>query len=401
MNATNGEWTPAAPLNRYDRVSFLHSMRKDAASIGRAWLQIVLVLGAIAAVAYADHRVSSISLVYLYIFPLGAGAILLRKEFSYGLAVFCVLLHDYYSPRVIHPRMRILDNLLALLCFIFVAYVIERYIDQRERLAQTVRRQRDDLLRDMDLAAQVQRMFLPMSKPAIAGLEIAGIMQAARGVGGDYYDYIPVDPHTIQVVVADVAGKGVSAALLMSATAAAMQLEANHERSMLELVKRLNAGIHSVSDGEHYVTLLLMEIDTHKRTVRYVNCGHNPALLFQADQGKVIRMNSSCPPVGMFSEEFCELASSNLAPGDVLVLYTDGVTEAQNRLGEEFGSQRLADLVRRSSSASAEDLMNNIVHGAAEFSGDAGFSDDVTVVVVKCVFGAPLTEVVSRVTGGQ
>jgi phosphoserine phosphatase RsbU/P len=141
-----------------------------------------------------------------------------------------------------------------------------------------------------------------------------------------------------------------------------------------------------VSDGEHYVTLLLAEIDTQKRTVRFVNCGHNPALLFRADRGRVIRMNSSCPPVGMFSEETCEVASSGLSPGDVLVLYTDGVTEAQNRAGEEFGSQRLSDFVRRGSSGSAEELMRGIVHSAADFSGDAGFSDDVTVVVVKCVF---------------
>ena len=399
MDSANGEWTPATLPNRYGNVPFLPSLRKHVASIGPRWLPVALVLGAIAAVVYADHHVHSISLAYLYIFPLGAGAILLRREAIYALAVFCVLLHDYSSPRMVHPQLRILDNLLALLSYLFVIYVIQRYIDQRERLAATIQQQRDDLLREVDLAAQVQRMFLPVSKPAIAGLEIAGVMQAAEGVGGDYYDYIPVNPHVIQIVVADVSGKGVSAALLMSATAAAMQLEANRERNMLELVKRLNAGIHSVSDGEHYVTLLLVEIDTHKRTVRFVNCGHNPALLFRADRGRVIRMKSSCPPVGMFSEESCELASSDLSAGDVLVLYTDGVTEAQNRLGEEFGSQRLSDFVRRGSSGSAEDLMNGIVRGAADFSGDAGFSDDVTVVVIKCIFDAPLTGVDSRVTG--
>lgn len=401
MDAANREWTASTLPNRRDNAPFLPSLRTHVASIGPRWLPVVLVLGAIAAVAYADHHVHSISLAYLYIFPLGAGAILLRKQAIYAFAVSCVLLHDYYSPRVIHPRLRILDNLLALLSYLFVIYVIQRYIDQRERLAATIRQQRDDLLREIDLAAQVQRMFLPVSKPAITGLEIAGVMQAAQGVGGDYYDYIPVNSHTVQIVVADVAGKGVSAALLMCATAAAMQSEANHERNMLEMVKQLNSGIHSVSDGEHYVTLLLVEIDTQKRTARYVNCGHNPALLFRADQGSVIRMSSSCPPVGMFSEESCELASSRLSSGDVLVLYTDGVTEAQNRLGQEFGSQRLSDFIRRGSSGSAEELMNGIVHSAAEFNGDAGFSDDVTVVVVKCVFDAPRTAVDSGVTGGN
>lgn len=401
MDSANAEWTPSTLANRHNKVPFLPSLRTHVASIGPRWLPVVLVLGAIAAVAYVHHHVHSIPIAYLYIFPLGAGAILLRKKAIYALAVSCVLLHDYYSPQVIHPRLRILDNLLALLSYLFVIYVIRRYIDQRETLAATIQQQRDDLLQEIGLAAQVQRMFLPTSKPAMAGLEIAGVMQPAEGVGGDYYDYILVNPHTIQIVVADVSGKGVSAALLMSATAAALQSETNHERNILEMVNRLNAGIHSVSDGEHYVTLLLAEIDTQKRTVRYVNCGHNPALLFQADKGRVIRMESSCPPVGMFSEESCELAFSGLCSGDVLVLYTDGVTEAQNRLGEEFGTQRLSDFVRRGSSGSAEELMNGIVHSAAEFSGEVGFSDDVTVVVVKCVFDAPRTVADSRVTGGN
>src|SRR6202008_427288 len=109
------------------------------------------------------------------------------------------------------------------------------YIEQREALAKTVQQQRDDLLKDLELAGQVQRLFLPVRRPAIPGLEIAGMMQPAKVVGGDYYDYIPIDAHTIQLVIADVAGKGVPAALLMSATAAAMQLETNKVRDMLEI----------------------------------------------------------------------------------------------------------------------------------------------------------------------
>ena len=109
-----------------------------------------------------------------------------------------------------------------------------------------MRQQRDQLLQDVELAAQVQRMFLPTHPPSIPGLEIAGMMQPARGVSGDYYDYIPIDDHTIQLVIADVAGKGVPAALLMAATAAAVQLEAREKRDMLEVVNRLNSGLHSL-----------------------------------------------------------------------------------------------------------------------------------------------------------
>jgi hypothetical protein len=211
-------------------------LNEEAASNGGSWLPVVLVLGAIAAVAYADHIVVSISLVYLYILPLAVSAIFLREEISYGLILVCISLHDYYSLRRINPGLRIFHNLSAMLCFAFVVWVIQRYIRQSEELAKTVQQQRDALLQDVELAAQVQRMFLPFDKPAIVGLEIAGMMQPAKGLSGDYYDYIPIDAHTIQIVIADVSGKGVSAALLMSATAAATQLEANHERNMLGIV---------------------------------------------------------------------------------------------------------------------------------------------------------------------
>jgi sigma-B regulation protein RsbU (phosphoserine phosphatase) len=259
-------------------------------------------------------------------------------------------------------------------------------VEQREGLARTVQRQRDDLLQDVKLAAQVQRLFLPTGKPAIDGLEISGMMHPARGVGGDYYDYIPIDAHTTQIVIADVAGKGVPAALLMSATAAAMRLEANRDRNMLRQVERLNTEIGAVSDSERYVTLLSAEIDTEKRTIRYVNCGHNPALLFRPETGTLTKMNSSCPPIGLAPEEICELASAKLSAGDVLVFYTDGVTEAENSLGEEFGLERLSAVVRNGSLLSAEELTTEIFNNAANFSSEVGFHDDVTILVVKCHF---------------
>jgi serine phosphatase RsbU (regulator of sigma subunit) len=376
---------PAGLHGLREGVALLPLLRKDVASNGPAWLPLILVFGATAAVVYADHLVVSVSLVYLYILPLGVGAIFLRPAASYSLIVGCILFHDYYSPRNIVPALRIFHNLSAMLCFGFIVYVIQRYIEQREALAITVQKQRDDLLKDVELAGQVQRLFLPPQKPAFAGLEIASMMQPAGGVGGDYYDYIPIDAHTIQLVIADVAGKGVPAALLMSATAAAMRLEANRDRNMLAQVDRLNTEIGAIADPERYVTLLVAEIDTDKRMIQYVNCGHNPALLYRAKTGTVSPMNSSCPPIGLSSEENCELASEGLIPGDVLVFYTDGVTEAGNRLGEEFGLERLSATVRQGSSLSAEDLMIQIYNAAADFCAD-DFNDDVTILVVKCDF---------------
>jgi serine phosphatase RsbU (regulator of sigma subunit) len=376
-----------------ERVPLLSLLQKDVASARPAWLPLILIVAAIATVAYADHLVVSLSLVYLYVLPLIVGAIFLRKEVGYGLIVACIVFHYFFhhfdSPRHIQLGLRIFHDLSALLCLTSVVYVVQRYIEQREALTKAVQRQRDDLLREIELAAKVQQLFLPSGKPAIRGLDVAGMMQPAEVVGGDYYDYIPIDSHTIQFVIADVAGKGVPAALLMSATAAAMQLEANHDRNMLGQLERLNAGINAVSDGERYVTLLLAEIDTNKQVIRYVNCGHNPALLFRASSGTVTRLDASCPPIGLSPAEICELSSTKLAPGDTLIFYTDGVTEAGNQFGEEFGLERLSKVARRDASLSAEDLMTSIYNSAADFCGDR-FNDDVTILVVKCQFdGSP------------
>jgi serine phosphatase RsbU (regulator of sigma subunit) len=368
-----------------ERIPLRPFLRNSVAATGPTWIPLVLVLGAILAVAYADHLVVPLSLIYLCILPIVVGATFLRRVISYGLTIVCVLLHDYYSPKAINPGLRIFHNLSAMLCFALVVYVIRRYMEQREALAKTVRQQRDDLLKDVELAAQVQRLFLPSAKPAIAGLEVAGMMHPARGIGGDYYDYFPVDARTTQIVVADVAGKGVPAALLMSATAAAMRFGVGHDRNMLEQVQRLNTGILLASDDERYVTLVIAEIDTRSRMIRYVNCGHNPALLFRASTGALTRLNSSCPPLGLSPQEICDLVSADLSTGDVLVFYTDGVTEAENRLTEEFGMERLSATVRSGFSLSAEDLMSSIYNAAADFCGD-NFNDDVTILVVKCDF---------------
>lgn len=359
---------------------------RDVAADGPQWLPAALVFGSISAVAYADFIATSVSLGYLYFLPLGISAIVLRSQISYGLVVLCVFLHDLFGPPYPNPEARITHNLTALVGFAFVVYVIQRYVKQKEELDKSVRQQRDQLLQDVELAAEVQRMFLPIRRSSIAGLEIAGIMQPVRGVGGDYYDYIPIDEHTIQVVIADVAGKGVPAALLMSATAGAVQLEASEKRDMLEVVDRLNNAIHSVSEGDRYVTLLLANIDARSHSLRYVNCGHNPALLFQAKTHNVVPMNSSCFPVGMFDSVGCEINRADLAAGDILVLYTDGVTEAENPQGEEFGMERLSALIQRSYRLSADGLMNNILETATDFCGEGGFNDDVTILVVKCNF---------------
>jgi len=362
-------------------------LRTDIAATGNASLPLMLVLGAIGVVAYADHRIMSVSLIYLYILPLSVGVMFLRKEISFSLIGACILLHYFDSPRRIPLGVRLFHDISALLCFSFVLYVIQKYIGQREAFAKTIRKQRDDLVRDVKLAAQVQRLFLPTAKPAIGGMEIVGMMRPARGLSGDYYDYIPIDNHRIQMVIADVAGKGIPAALLMSAVAASVQLEAGRDRSMREIVERLNDGIHAMSDeGVRYVTMILAEVDVKEKKLCFINCGHNPALHCRSRTGSLSLLHASCTPLGLFEAPACQLDSVELESGDLVVFYTDGVTEAEDNSGEEFGIERLSAVVRGGSLGTAEQLVRDIFEASARFSAGNGFYDDVTILVAKCNF---------------
>src|SRR5260370_35016235 len=145
---------PAELRGLRERVPLLSLLRRDVALNGPGRLPLVLVWGAISAVAYADHLVVSLSLVYLYILPLAVGAIFLRRGISYALIAICILFHDSYSPRNINAGLRILHTLSAMMCFTFVVYVIQRYMEQREALAKTFHQQLTDLRTDVELAAQ-------------------------------------------------------------------------------------------------------------------------------------------------------------------------------------------------------------------------------------------------------
>ena len=173
---------------------------------GTRWLPFALVAAAIACVAYADYLVKSISLGYLYILPLVVAAILLPRRISFTLTLICVFLHDLLRPTYTGLQVRIADNLTALIGFGFAVAMTHNFATQRNRLSELTRRQRDDLLKDVDLAADVQRLFLPITGPAIPGFDIAAMMHSARGVGGDYYDYMSLPNSNLDLGAGSIGG---------------------------------------------------------------------------------------------------------------------------------------------------------------------------------------------------
>ena len=354
-----------------------------AALKSSTWWAFLVVVLAIGCVANADNRVEGVSLGYLYILPLSFSAILLPPRLTYPLVVLCIFFHDLFGPPIHHLQGRILHNLTALIGFIFVVAILQWFVAQRNALNELTRHQRDALLKEVELAAEVQRLFLPRSDPEVAGFEVAGAMHPARVVGGDYYDYIERPDGRMRLVIADVCGKGVAAALLMSATAAAVQLETNEPRKLGDVARHLNKELYALQDDARFVTVLLGELEPRSGRLKYINCGHNPALLLRGDGGETIWLHASCTPVGMTPEMDCSLEEITLAPGDIMVWYTDGLTEASNRDANEFGTERLLESVRVHSGGSAREICDDLWREVAAFTQRDSLDDDLTLMVIK------------------
>jgi serine phosphatase RsbU (regulator of sigma subunit) len=387
--AGNGTSRPAGSPDLSSTAVDGHAQRplpvlaEESSIDGIQCLSFALVAGAIACVAYADYLVKSISLSYLYILPLVVAAILLPRRITFTLTLICVFLHDLLGRPYSTLPVRIADNLIALIGFAFVVAVIHKFVARQNSLSGLIRRQRDDLLKEVDLAASVQRLFLPLNGPAIPGYDSAAMMYPARGVGGDYYDYIPLPNHKLGLVIADVAGKGVAAALLMAAASAAVRVDANDPRRISETIDRLNQELHGLSDGSRFMTMILGELEPESRLLRYANCGHNPALLFRAAQAQAKWLSATCTPVGLFPILHCEPEQITLESGDVMVWYTDGLTEAENPAGEQFGPKKISDIVRSNPNASAQEIVDLLYQEVINFSERDTFDDDLTIMVLK------------------
>ena len=367
-------------------MSSFAASRIAALKSSTCWAFLVVVL-AIGCVAYADSRVEEVSLGYLYILPLSFSAILLSPRLTYAIVVVCIFFHDLFEPPIHHIQGRILHNLAALVGFTFVVAVIQWFVAQRNALNELTRNQRDALLKEVELAAEVQRLFLPSSDRDTEGFEIAGAMHPARVVGGDYYDCLPRPDGKMRLVIADVSGKGVAAALLMSATAAAVQLETNEPRKLCDIASHLNKELYALQDDGRFVTVLLGELDPRSGQLKYINCGHNPALLVRRDGDEPIWLHASCTPVGMAPEMSCSLEEIRLAPGDIMVWYTDGLTDASNREAKEFGTGRLLESVRRHSEGSAREICDQLWREVAAFTQRDSLDDDLTLMVIKMKTG--------------
>jgi serine phosphatase RsbU (regulator of sigma subunit) len=236
--------------------------------------------------------------------------------------------------------------------------------------------------REMEIAKQVQARLFPQKLPVLRTLEYVGECLQARQVGGDYYDFLELGPGRMGIVMADIAGKGISGALLMANLQANLRSQyAVAMEDLPRLLKSVNRLFYENTSGESYATLFFADYDDVSRRLRYANCGHNPPIVMRVG-AKVERLVATTTVVGLFPDWECPVRELTLESGDLLVVYTDGVTEAANSDGEEFGEGRLTEVVRVCRLASAGALLKVINTEVQRFTcGEQ--ADDLTLVVAK------------------
>jgi phosphoserine phosphatase RsbU/P len=236
---------------------------------------------------------------------------------------------------------------------------------------------------ELEVAKQVQARLFPQALPPIATLEFAGLCIQARQVGGDYFDFLDLGEGRFALVTGDIAGKGMAAALLMANLQANLRIQCQMaQKEPRELLRSVNQVFHRNSTESAYATFFFAEYDDRLRRLRYVNCGHLPALLLRCDNS-VERLDSTGTVLGLFSEWDCSTEELTLAAGDVLAIYTDGVTEAFNDAGEDFGEGRLIEALRRHRELAPEAMVSAIVDDVRRFSSQEQ-SDDITLTVARC-----------------
>ena len=254
---------------------------------------------------------------------------------------------------------------------------------ERGRRLEIERQRTED---ELALARRIQARLLPSGPPAVEGLELAGISESAREVGGDYYDYLPLGGGRVALVIADVSGKGVGAALLMSGFRASLLSQDLAGTGLAEVAGRLNRFLNRSVEPGKFVTAFLGVLDGRDGRLVYCNAGHNEPLLVGAD-GAVTRLETGGLILGILEHSPYETGETVLEPGSRLVLYTDGVTEAANEADEQWGEERLVELLRSVPRSPCAEVVARIVEEVRRFEGARGAADDVTLIVARRASG--------------
>ena len=260
------------------------------------------------------------------------------------------------------------------------------------------------LQEQLRIARQVQSRLFPQKLPEIPTLNYTGICEPAGEVGGDYYDVLKISSDQFCLAVGDISGKGISAALLMASLQALLRSHASQTtEDLAAVVTEINRLLCSMTEESRFATLFCAVYDDSTRQLTYVNAGHNPPLLFRrgssggdiqpatassspgADSNGILKLEGGGAVLGMFPEGSYQHRSLLLGPGDTLVIYTDGITEARDNRDREYGEERLTELVRSGISLSPVELQDQVLDSVKKFAGEVSIRDDLTLLLVRAL----------------
>ncbi len=267
------------------------------------------------------------------------------------------------------------------------ARVLSLFANQAAAAIETARLHREAIEkerieRELELAAAIQREILPRSVPEVSGVELAAANLPTRQVGGDYYDLFPLSRGRLAFLVADVSGKGVPAALLVSTVHAAVHLQIDEAKTVEDLVTRIDRHLRRYAATRKFLTLFFGLLEPDSGLLRYVSAGHNPALLTRPS-GEVVLLASTGVPVGILPNSGWREEMLQLASGDLLCVYTDGLTEAVNESEEEFGLERLSVAVAKGRDLPVRNLCDNLMAEVADFASGMPQHDDQTLLLLR------------------
>lgn len=282
-----------------------------------------------------------------------------------------------YSDRISNLEQFTDEDLKLLTLMSNVAAV---KIENARTVEQTM--ELEKMKKELALAAKIQEDFLPKENPPCKKFEIVGYNTPCYQVGGDYYDFIDIDPSRLGIVVADVSGKGVGASLLMASLRAALQSEVYAEYNIEDMAAKLNDFVHRSSAPNAFITFFFCELNKGNGELKYINAGHNPPLIIDK-KGKITRLESSGLCLGMFPSTTYEVKKVKINLGEMAILYTDGITESRSKDNKEFDEKGLIKLIRKHAKLQAPKILKKVYEELDSFTAGAERMDDMTLVIIQ------------------
>ncbi len=346
-------------------------------------VESILIALTIAAIAYGDSLVGrGVSIGFLYLIPLSYSALTHRLWVTLPLSAACVGLRQLFGPLELSPSGFFVRDLALTAIFLSVVTALVRLGGRRRRFFETARRQRDELLEEVELAAEVQENLLKKNQPPPTAYDIVATIEPAKVVGGDYYDFLPMGDDRLGVVIADVAGKGLSAAMLMPAVDITLRALTQRIDDPAAALEEMNRVFYENTGHANYATVFFGVLHLNDGRLRYANGGHLPGLVLRAN-GAAEWLNESGTPVGLLPGATFQTAEARLEPGDTLLLYTDGVVEVENAREEPFGAERLAAVAAANRGEPAAVIERAIRRSVRELGCDDQLLDDASMIVIK------------------